>query len=417
MKKIIYLCLILVVAPMKLKSQEIAQWRGPHRSGVYNETNLLKKWPAEGPELLWSVDKLGKGLSSVSVYKNVIYITGKKEKFDYITALGKNGKIKWQKQYGLSWDKSYPASRCTPTIENNKIYVISGKGEIVCLDAQNGDIKWSVDGFNKFEGKQGLFGIAESPLLFENKVFFTAGGDRTTIVALDKNNGNTVWESKSIQDSTAYVSPLLINHGNKNIFVNITANYLFGVNQTDGEILWKTKYSDIDPPLWDPAAPILNATTPVFENGYLYITSGYDHVGVMFKLSPDASNITRVWTDTTLDNHIGGVVLVNGYIYGASWIEHRFGNWCCLDIKTGKVMYEKKWECKGSIISADGMLYCYEEKRGNLALVKASPEDFKIISSFRIKQGSGPHWAHPVINNGVLYIRHGEVLMAYDIRN
>ncbi len=236
------------------------------------------------------------------------------------------------------------------------------------------------------------------------------------MVALDKNTGETVWQSESLFDQTAYVSPLLIKHSNKNIVVNITANYLFGADVENGKILWKTKYTDIDPPLWHPEAPAINANTPLFKDGYIYVTSGYNHVGAMFKLSSDASNITHVWTDTTLDVHIGGVVLIDGYIYGANWENNRMGNWCCVDWKTGNLMYEKEWICKGSIISAEKMLYCYEEKKGNVALVKATPENFEIVSTFKIDKGSGPHWAHPVIHNGILYIRHGNVLMAFDIR-
>jgi len=99
-----------------------------------------------------------------------------------------------------------------------------------------------------------------------------------------------------------------------------------------------------------------------------------------------------------------------------NWLNNGDGNWVCLDWDSGETMYEKKWYNKGSIISADGMLYCYEEKKGNLALVKATPDDFALVSSFRITQGKGQHWAHPVISDGKLYMRHGDVLMVYNIK-
>jgi outer membrane protein assembly factor BamB len=137
----------------------------------------------------------------------------------------------------------------------------------------------------------------------------------------------------------------------------------------------------------------------------------------MYELSKDGANIKRVWNDSTLDVHHGGVVLIDGFIYGSNWENNRNGNWVCLDWKTGKVMYETKWINKGSIIAAEGMLYCYEEKEGNLALLKASPKGFDIISSFKIEKGSGQHWAHPVISDGRLYLRHGEALMVYDIKS
>jgi len=148
----------------------------------------------------------------------------------------------------------------------------------------------------------------------------------------------------------------------------------------------------------------------------LYITGGYNHVGIMFKLSEDASSVEKTWTDTTLDCHHGGVVLVDGNIYGSNWFDNSRGNWCSVDWKTGKMNYEKNWFTKGSIIYADGMLYCYEEKNGNFGLVKPDPQQFEVISSFKVPMGKGPHWAHPSIRDGMLYVRHGDVLMAFDIR-
>jgi outer membrane protein assembly factor BamB len=146
------------------------------------------------------------------------------------------------------------------------------------------------------------------------------------------------------------------------------------------------------------------------------VTSGYDHVGVKFKLTNGGSGIEQVWVNKDLDNHHGQVVLVDGYIYGSNWIDNGNGNWVCVDWITGETKYEKKWVTKGSITAADGKLYCYEERRGNLALVEPTPDDFNIISSFRITKGSGPHWTQPVIHKGILYIRHGEALMAFNIK-
>ena len=272
-----------------------------------------------------------------------------------------------------------------------------------------------MDAFNKFGGHFATWEIAESLLLVDNKIIYTPGGDKTTIVALDKGTGETVWMSESLHDSTAYVSPLLVHYKNKKMIVNVTANYIFGVDARNGKFLWTYKYSDLERPTWHPNAPVINTNTPLYHDGQLYVTSGYNHVGAMLRLSPNADEVTLVWSDSTLDNHHGGVVLVDGYIYGSNWINNSNGNWVCLDWNTGKPMYEKRWNTKGSIIAADGMLYCWEERRGNMALVKPTPKDFEIISSFRVRQGSGPHWAHPVIHEGILYIRHGDVLMAYDI--
>jgi outer membrane protein assembly factor BamB len=250
-------------------------------------------------------------------------------------------------------------------------------------------------------------------------VIYTPAGLKTTMVALDKNTGETLWQSASLNDTGSYVSPRLIRYGNKDIIVTIINKFLMGVDLSDGNILWTFDYGNYMPEqglkMWA-GAPKTNTITPLFDQGYLYITEGYNHVGVMFRIADDGSRITKVWTDTVLDCHHGGVLLYNGYIYGSNWIDNNRGNWCCLNWKTGKLMWEEKWFTKGPIISADGMLYCQEEKNGNVGLVKPDPQKFTLVSSFKAPLGKGPFWAHPSISNGILYIRHGDVLMAYDIR-
>jgi outer membrane protein assembly factor BamB len=236
------------------------------------------------------------------------------------------------------------------------------------------------------------------------------------MVALDKKTGETLWQSPSLNDASAFVSPILIKIDGKKIIANITTNYLLGVNAANGQFVWTVKYTDIQPPTFHPWAPKNNCVTPLYHDGHLFITSGYDHVGVMFRLSDGGKKIEQVWINPTLDCHHGQVVRIGEYIYGANWIDNRNGNWCCVDWNTGKTMYEKEWHCKGSVSAADGRLYCYEEKRGNLALVVPTPDEFKIVSSYRITKGKGPHWTQPVIHKGVLYIRHGDALMAFNIK-
>jgi outer membrane protein assembly factor BamB len=400
-------------------SQSISQWRGPERNGIYPETGLLAIWPDNGPELLWSAEDIGKGYSSAVSDGKTVFVTGMKGKSDYLTALDLSGKVLWQTEFGVAWTGSFPESRCTPTVEGDNVYVLSGSGVIACINALDGKIKWTFDGVKKFDGEYGDWGVCESLLILDEKLFYSPAGKKTTVVALNKNTGETIWMSESLNDKSAYVSPLLIHYGNKNIVVNVLNDHLIGVDAEFGKILWKFDYGNFSPEeglkIW-PGAPHTNTITPLFSDEMLYITGGYNHVGIMFKLSEDASSIEKTWTDTTLDCHHGGVVLVDGNIYGSNWFDNSRGNWCSVDWKTGKMNYEKNWFTKGSIIYADGMLYCYEEKNGNFGLVKPDPQQFQVISSFKVPMGKGPHWAHPTIKDGILYIRHGEALMAYDIR-
>jgi outer membrane protein assembly factor BamB len=392
-------------------AQIISEWRGPGRSGIYPEKNLLKQWPEEGPELLWAKTELPKGYSSVAVGKEMLYLTGLQDSMDVLTALDLRGTVLWQTRYGRAWNGSYPESRSTPTIDGNRLYVSSGYGDVACLDATSGELLWLVKTREQFEGTTGRWGIAESPLVYEDMVFFSCGGSKTTLVALDKITGTVKWASASLNDVPSYASPLLISHGGKKQVVAVTDNSILGVNPGNGKIEWKFNYGDYKPA----DARNNHSTTPLFYEGKLYMTSGYNHYSVMLQLNQDASGASLVWVDSTLDVHLGGVVKVGDYIFGSNWLNNGNGNWACLDWNTGKTMYETKWFNKGSVISAEGMLYCYEEKSGNLALVKPTPEKFDIVSSMKINSGTGPHWAHPVIRGGILYVRHGEALMAFNL--
>ncbi|MFC2121261.1 PQQ-binding-like beta-propeller repeat protein [Bacteroidota bacterium] len=414
MKSTISLTLLITLSINSVFSQKIVQWRGENRDGIYNETGLLKEWPGNGPELLWSSENIPKGFSSPAVTNNMIYLTGKNETEDIITAIDLKGNIQWQTPYGRAWDKTYSNSRGTPTIEDDRIYLYSGYGEATCINAKNGDIVWSRKVHEEYGGLLGKWGICESLLLVDNKVFVTIGGNKTTMIALDKKTGETIWLSKSIEDRASYTSPILVERGAKKIIINVTDNNIFGVNAANGEILWKFDFGSY---AGGRGGSNNHTNSPLYKEGLLYVSSGYDHKSVMLKLAEDGNSVELEWIDEVLDIHHGGAVLVDGFIYGSNWEHNRMGTWVCLDWKTGKVKYDKEWINKGSIISAEGMLYCYEEKTGYLALVKANPEKFDIISSFQIPLGTGPHWAHPVIKNGILYLRHENAIMAYDINN
>lgn len=406
----VWLFVFGIVYIMNAQAADWAQWRGPERNGISNETGLLKEWPEGGPKLLWTITGMGNGYSSPSIANGVLYITGTVDNIEVLSAFDLDGNLKWKKEYGKAYTQSTPEARTTPTVIDDSVFVISGTGDVVCFDTA-GNKKWSVQALDMFGGKQGSWGTAESPLIVDNKVIYTPCGGKTTVVALDKNTGETVWASKTINDKSGYVSPILVERGGKKLIITVTGNYILGINAEDGEILWQVFCRDYKSP------GDINAVSPVYHDGQIFVTSGYNDVGIMVKLSEDGASASVLWTNPDLDTHHGGVVLVDGYIYGSNWLNNDKGNWVCLDWNSGKTMYEKDWNNKGSIISADGMLYCYEEKRGNLALVKASPDDFKVISSFRITQGQGPYWAHPVISDGRLYIRHGDALMVYNIKS
>lgn len=394
---------------------EWPQFHGPNRDNCLTETGLLKSWPRNGPELLWKYQGVGKGWSSPSLAGGYIFITGVEDEREFLNCLSLSGALKWKVYYG-SASKIYSGARSSPTIDDGYAYVISGTGEVVCIDLKKRLIEWKINGYKLFEGKSHNFGIAESPLVFDGKVFYTPCGKKTTLVAFDKKTGGVVWKSESIDDQSAYVSPIIIRRGTQDIIVTLTGMNIIGVEPKSGELLWKYPYVEKHKTKDKINTLIQHAVMPVYKDGQLYVTSGYDHPGIALKLSEDGRQVSLIWEDRTLDCHHGGVILHEGYIYGSSWHNNLNGNWVCLDWKTGQVMYNQKWIGKGSILYADQMLYCYEEREGNIALVNPSPKGFEIISSFQITEGTGEHWAHPVICDGRLYIRRGDFLFVYDIK-
>jgi outer membrane protein assembly factor BamB len=410
MKRISTAFILATVFIQICNAQEVSEWREENRTGVSSETGLLKSWPAAGPTLLWSNLELPKGFSSVSFGDNSIYITGTLGSNDYLVAMDMHGKILWQKVMGRSWTGAYPDSRATPTVVDNRVYTCSGFGDIACFDGISGEIIWSYRASEMNNGTYGSWGIAESLIVDGDQVYFSPGGPETMTIALNKTNGEVVWKSESLNDKPGYVSPILREYAGKKMLINVSLGHVYAVDVSNGLILWKVAHQRHG------GGDLIKCVTPLFHEGEVYVTGGYNTGGMLVRIADDGLRASVVWTDNVLDVHHGGVVLVDGYIYGSNWVNNSNGNWCCIEWETGKKMWEEHWKCKGSIIAAEGMLYIYEEKRGNVGLLRATPDKFDLISSFRVTEGrSGPYWAHPVIHGGILYLRHTNALMAYDI--
>ncbi len=406
--------IIILVCSFPVSGQNLVEFRGIGRSGHFNETGLLKVWPENGPELLLKIEGIGKGYSTPVFAGNTIFVTGiKEDTADVISAYNLKGELIWETNYGRSWTRSYTDSRSTPTFDNGKLFVSSGTGQVNCIDANSGKIIWQVDAIKKYKGEIYKHGDAENPLVLEKVVVYTTGGKENTMVALSKSDGSLVWKTKSLGGEKSYASPVLIQHNQTKIILAQTAENLIAVNSLNGEILWHfnlIKYHLLDQGMG------ANTNPPLYSNGELFVTSGYDHPGIKLAISEDGKSVSEIWRNDTIDTHHGGVVLVDGNLYGSNWQNNSKGKWASVNWETGKTNWEEEWFNKGSTIYADGMLYLYEEKSGNIALVEPSAEKLKIKSTFKIEEGEGPHWAHPAIYNGKLFIRHGNVLMVYNIK-
>jgi outer membrane protein assembly factor BamB len=409
------LTIFLFALPVFLSGQNIVEFRGVNRSGHFNETGLLKQWPEDGPRLILKIEGIGKGFSAPILVDQTIFVTGiKEDSIDILSAYNLEGILLWDVAYGRSWTRSYIDSRSTPTYCDGKLYVSSGTGQLSCIDSNNGAIIWNVDAVEKYAGLIHRHGDAEAPLIVDNKVVYLTGGDENTMVAFDKETGKEIWLSKSLGGAKSYASPTLVVHNGKKIILAQTTDNLIGIDPENGKIIWSFNLIQYHESRQGVGA---QTNPPLYYKGEIFVTSGYDHPGLMFSLSEDGNEISLKWRNDTLDNHHGGVVLLDGNIYGANWQHNAKGKWVNVNWETGETNWENEWINKGSIITADNMLYLYEEKRGNVALVEPSTDSLKVVGSFVVEEGEGPHWAHPAIYNKMLFIRHGDVLMIYDIKN
>jgi outer membrane protein assembly factor BamB len=378
------------------------QWRGSLRDGICNEKNLLKSWPLEGPKLTWSVDKLGDGFSSAAITDELVFTTGKRDSVEILTAIDINGNLKWQKPFGrASKDKDWPQSRSTPTVYKNKVYTITVCGDIACFDCISGNIDWQMAAFEKFEGKS--FGsplgeVAESPLVVDDKLIFTPCGEKTTMVALNRLTGETIWQSESIHDTTSFTSPVLITIDDKVAIFNSTKNYDLLVDCNTGGIIWKDKHN--------------SGMVPQVIKNQIYFTGEYYHGGALCSWNKELNKLTIDWKDTIKANSIGGAGFFDDRIIVSGNSKGIF----CLDPTTGKIVSQFDRINYSTFLVADSMLFCYEDKTGRLALLKMNGNNLELVSSFKITLGNGPRIAHLALSDGLLFVRRGEVLMAFDVK-
>jgi len=398
----LFFTLLISLICVSIGAQDISQWRGPNRDGVYTEAGLLKKWPEAGPKLLWQFDGLGEGFTSAAVTTKGVFTTGMINNIGNIFALDPKGKLLWKKEYGPEWTDSHNGVRSTPLVVKDKLYFLSAFGKLFCMNCSDGQTVWTIDLVKQYGAENIQWGITENLLFDGNILYCTPGGTRAAMVALDMNSGKEIWKSKSNGEKSAYCSPMLVKLQNKKIIVTIMQNSICGFDATTGNQLWKSEFR---------MDPDVHPNTPVYINSYLYCGSGYGLGSVMLKLAVDGNSVSEVWKNASCDPKIGGVVVVNGRIYGTG---DKYRKFWCLDWQTGKELYSTRDLSPANIIADDGLLYVYSES-GKVNLVEPKADKFNVISSFSVPSGAGPHWAHLVIKDKKLYVRHGTSLMVYDI--
>ena len=401
MSKSIGLLFLAACVLAATRAADWPQWRGPHRDGISRETNLLPQWPEDGPDELWSADGLGQGYATVAVSGDLVYTTGIADGQGHLFVFRADGTPVSKTAYGKDsvQGKGYPGARSTPTVVAGRIFVMTGFGVVNCFDQKTLRRLWQVDTFERFGGRQINWEIAESLLVHGDLVICTPGGADALLAALNVADGRTVWTTKGLDSKSAYCSPVVVKHGGREMILTMVEYGAVGVDARSGELLWshahKNRYA-------------VHAATPIYHDGWVFISSGYGHGSEMLEIAADGKSVRQVWAAKALDNHHGGVILMGGRLYGTN-----DRGLVCLDWKTGEVVWTERGVGKGSLTAAGGMLYAYGERNGMVGLIKPEANGARVISSFVIKKGSAQHWAHPVVANGRLYIRHGEIGRAH----
>jgi len=392
------------------------QWRGENRNGVYNETGLLKEWPADGPELLWKFDRLGEGHTSVAIAGEKVYVTGMHDDILTLYVFDMTGTLLTEKEIGKEWKTNWNGTRSSVCINDGKLYIFNALGTLFCLDETTLNEVWKKDLLTEYDGRNLMFGITENPLIVGDKIFMTLGGKKHNMIALNKNTGALIWSSPGTGLLSSYCSPLYI--GDQSVPIVVT--WMSPIKEGAGRDAWNDNelvafHAETGELLWSQALPSqndINPNTPMYIDGMILSVTGYRGGTWLHRLKDGGKAVELVWKNDEMDNQMGGVIKSGDYLYASG---HMNNNWFCVDWKTGETRYKAQEIGRGNIISADGMLYCYSE-RGEMFLVKPNPEKLEIVSSFKITLGTNQHWAHPVIHQGILYIRHGDTLMAYKVK-
>ena len=407
---------IVVASATTALASDWPQWRGPERTGRSAENNLLTEWPEGGPKLAWSREDVGAAYSSVSVADGRVFTQGNKADDngngadqEHVICLDENtGDVLWsvalpagKKQYAQG--KRGAGPRGTPTVDGDFIYTVGAGGEVACLEAKTGRIVWHKHFIDDF-GAKGVptWDFSESPLIDGEKCIVTPGGPDGTIAALNKTTGETIWRSTDVTDAAHYCSAIVAEVHGVRQYIQFTKDRLIGVDAETGAFLWDYKGS---------ANRTANISTAICIDDMVFSASAYGTGGGLVKLIKDGNkwSAEEQWFEKKIQNHHGGVIYVDGYIYGTG-----SNTLMCLDFETGEIQWQSRGAGKGSITYADGHLYHLGENN-TMCLVKANPEEYVETGRFKTPSTSHPDWAHPVVANGKLYLRDQNLLNVYNV--
>jgi outer membrane protein assembly factor BamB len=413
------------------RADDWPQWQGPDRNAVSREIGLLKEWPKEGPPLAWKANGIGRGMGGIAISRGRIYTTGDDSEYiAWLYALNElDGKPVWKAKIGRGGNPGNmikpSGPRSTATVDGERLYILSQQGDLVCFTTEGKEV-WRINYVKDFGGIMPVWGFAESPLIDGDKLICTPGAADATLMAIDKLSAKPIWKCAVPEGPTgdrgflgtsgaAYASVIAVDFEGVRQYVQLTATTLVGVSASDGKLLWRfDRASNRDR---------INCSTPMYQDGMVFAASAYNAGGGLVKLTKDTSGgikAEEVWFSKKMQNHHGGVILVDGCLYGANG-GNGGGDLVCLDFKTGNVLWDGRSlpgrpAPKGSLTLVDGRLY-YRTEKGAVLLIEPSPKEYLERGRFEQPDRSRePAWPHPVIANGKMYLRDRDLLFCYDVK-
>ena len=401
----------IVTSASQLRADDWPAWRGIKRDDQSAEKGLLKSWPADGPKVKWIFKNAGIGYAGPAIVAGKLYTMGAREDVEQLLCLNvETGEELWAAELGPVLKNNWgDGPRATPSVDGDFVYAMSAKGHLSCVSLKDGKSVWKVKMEEDLGGKLPGWGYTESVLVDGNQVICTPGGKKGALAALDKATGKVIWQSADMPQEAWYSSPVVAEINGKRQYIQMVHKHFFGADAKDGSILWKSDWR----------GKVAAIPTPIVSGNSVYITSGYG-------MGCKKVTIGKDWTVTTdydmegdgIVNHHGGVILLDGKLYGHS----DAGGWVCQNFADGKILWKESKLGKGAIGYADGMFYCVDESNGNVALIEASAEGwkekgrFKLTPQTTLRKKDGRIWTHPVISNGKLYLRDQELIYCFDVK-
>lgn len=380
-------------------AEDWPKWRGPRGDGISQEKNWAKPWQGELKKA-WSLS-VGTGYASPVAADGKVYLLAQKDDQEVLTCLdAASGKVIWAEGYTGGWPRSYPGSRSTPIVEGGRIYTYGGMGELVCRDAATGKQVWRFDVVKEMGTQPLQWGIASTPLIDGDHIYVQTGKGGPIAIAVHKQTGKGAWKSEAT-GLGGYAHPIIAQVGNVKHLVVFAGDTVYGMDTGTGKTIWsepwKTRYD-------------VNATTPIYRDGHLFLTSNYGSGCMMLQVSPAGAK--KLWASKAIMARFNPPVLDGDALYGNSE-----GILVCLSWPDGKVLWQSDASEKqmlgmgGSLVRVEDALLLLSEK-GRLTLVKATPQGWQKLSSAEVVKG-GQVWATPLLYDGRLYVKGDSELVCY----